>query len=136
MVSHDRHLIGLVCDTFWRVADGKVEPFAGDLDEYAAWLRTRPAAQGTKARMVEAAPTPPPRPAPAKKPPNPHKLAQAEARMTELEEKLSELDTALADPAVFSDPRRLEALGQERETLQRELAQAEQVWAALYEDAG
>ncbi|HBK46361.1 MAG TPA: ABC transporter ATP-binding protein, partial [Xanthomonadaceae bacterium] len=41
MVSHDRHLIGLVCDTFWRVADGVVEPFAGDLDEYAAWLRSR-----------------------------------------------------------------------------------------------
>ncbi|RBC64253.1 ABC transporter ATP-binding protein, partial [Xanthomonas oryzae pv. oryzae] len=48
MVSHDRHLIGLVCDSFWRVADGVVEPFAGDLDEYAAWLRSRPAAQGTK----------------------------------------------------------------------------------------
>ncbi|RBG52550.1 ABC transporter ATP-binding protein, partial [Xanthomonas oryzae pv. oryzae] len=45
MVSHDRHLIGLVCDSFWRVADGVVEPFAGDLDEYAAWLRSRPAAQ-------------------------------------------------------------------------------------------
>ncbi len=46
MVSHDRRLIGLVCDTFWRVADGVVEPFAGDLDQYAAWLRTRPAARG------------------------------------------------------------------------------------------
>ncbi len=41
MVSHDRHLIGLVCETFWRVADGKVEEFKGDLDEYAAWLRSR-----------------------------------------------------------------------------------------------
>jgi len=41
MVSHDRHLIGLVCDTFWRVADGKVESFEGDLDQYAAWLRAR-----------------------------------------------------------------------------------------------
>ena len=41
LVSHDRHLIGLVCETFWRVADGKVEPFDGDLDEYAAWLRSR-----------------------------------------------------------------------------------------------
>ncbi|RBG76040.1 ABC transporter ATP-binding protein, partial [Xanthomonas oryzae pv. oryzae] len=53
MVSHDRHLIGLVCDSFWRVADGVVEPFAGDLDEYAAWLRSRPAAQGTKQKMAE-----------------------------------------------------------------------------------
>ncbi len=41
MVSHDRHLIGLVCDNYVRVADGVVEPFDGDLDEYAAWLRSR-----------------------------------------------------------------------------------------------
>jgi ATP-binding cassette subfamily F protein 3 len=41
LVSHDRHLTGLVCDTFWRVADGKVELFDGDLDDYAAWLRSR-----------------------------------------------------------------------------------------------
>src|SRR3546814_8117675 len=30
LVSHDRHLIGLVSDTFWRVHDGVVEPFDGD----------------------------------------------------------------------------------------------------------
>ena len=41
LVSHDRHLIGLVCDTFWRVADGRVEPFDGDLDQYASWLKSR-----------------------------------------------------------------------------------------------
>jgi ATP-binding cassette subfamily F protein 3 len=41
LVSHDRHLTGLVCNTFWRVADGHVDAFDGDLDEYAAWLRTR-----------------------------------------------------------------------------------------------
>ncbi|MBN8727857.1 MAG: ABC-F family ATP-binding cassette domain-containing protein [Xanthomonadales bacterium] len=41
LVSHDRHLTGLVCDTFWRVADGHVEAFNGDLDEYASWLRAR-----------------------------------------------------------------------------------------------
>ncbi|NCT68630.1 MAG: ABC-F family ATP-binding cassette domain-containing protein [Rhodanobacteraceae bacterium] len=41
LVSHDRHLTGLVCETFWRVADGKVEEFNGDLDDYAAWLRAR-----------------------------------------------------------------------------------------------
>ena len=41
LVSHDRHLTGLVCDRFWRVADGRVEVFDGDLDDYAAWLRGR-----------------------------------------------------------------------------------------------
>ncbi len=133
MVSHDRHLIGLVCDTFWRVADGKVEPFAGDLDEYAAWLRTRPAAQGTKTRMAEAAPTPPPKPAPARKPPNPHKLAQAEARMTELEEQLAAVDAEMADPRSYADAARAAELGQQRTRLQQELEQAEQAWSALYE---
>ena len=49
LVSHDRHLTGLVCDRFWRAADGRVEAFDGDLDDYAAWLRSRggkPAEQG------------------------------------------------------------------------------------------
>jgi len=41
LVSHDRHLTGLVCETYWRVADGHVGAFDGDLDEYAAWLRSR-----------------------------------------------------------------------------------------------
>ena len=90
MVSHDRHLIGLVCDTYWRVADGVVEPFDGDTDAYAAWLRTRPQAQGTKARMEQVEEPVVVKTAPVaqvvqKKPVNPHKLAAAEAKVAELE---------------------------------------------------
>src|SRR6056297_1851005 len=55
LVSHDRHLIGLVCDSFWRVADGGVERFDGDLDGYAAWLRTRLSGAGGKAEGQEKA---------------------------------------------------------------------------------
>ena len=135
MVSHDRHLIGLVCDTFWRVADGVVEPFDGDLDEYAAWLRTRPAAQGTKQKLAEAAPTPPPQAkplAPAKKI-NPVKLAQAEARVAELEAKVAEVDAALADPKVFAQADLIAQLGRDREVLLRQLAEAEQAWSSLYD---
>src|SRR3546814_11441642 len=51
LVSHDRHLIGLVSDTFWRVHDGVVEPLDGDLDEYAAWLRSQAGeARGNQSR--------------------------------------------------------------------------------------
>ena len=53
LVSHDRHLTGLVCDTFWRVADGVVEEFRGDLDEYATWLRSRSSKSADK--LAEAA---------------------------------------------------------------------------------
>ena len=38
LVSHDRALLREVCDEFWLVADGKVEPFDGDLDDYQKWL--------------------------------------------------------------------------------------------------
>jgi ATP-binding cassette subfamily F protein 3 len=137
MVSHDRHLIGLVCDTFWRVADGVVEPFDGDLDEYAAWLRTRPAAQGTKQKLAEVAPTPPPQAkplAPAKKI-NPVKLAQAEARVAELEAKVAEVDATLADPKVFAQADLIAQLGRDREVLLRQLAEAEQAWSSLYDVA-
>ncbi len=137
MVSHDRHLIGLVCDTFWRVADGVVELFDGDLDEYAAWLRSRPAAQGIKQKMAELAPTPPPptKPLPAKKPPNPHKLAAAEAKVAELEDALAALDAEMSDPVAASDAARLRELGQRRENLSADLALAEQAWSELYDVA-
>ncbi len=137
MVSHDRHLIGLVCDTYWRVADGVVEPFDGDLDEYAAWLRSRPAAQGTKQKMAEAAPVPPPpaKPLPVKKPPNPHKLAQAEQRVGELESVLAELDRQLSDPAHYADAEKMAALGRARESAAQDLERAEQAWLELAEGA-
>ncbi|WP_028916418.1 ABC-F family ATP-binding cassette domain-containing protein [Pseudoxanthomonas sp. J35] len=138
MVSHDRHLIGLVCDTFWRVADGVVEPFAGDLDEYAAWLRTRPQAQGTKARMAETAAPAPVKTQPVaqvvqKRPPNPHKLAAAEAKVGELEAALAELDRQLADPANHADAARMATLGRDREALAARLEQAEASWLELME---
>lgn len=38
LVSHDRHLLRATTDQFIIVADGKVEPFDGDLDDYKDWL--------------------------------------------------------------------------------------------------
>jgi ATP-binding cassette subfamily F protein 3 len=38
LVSHDRALLREVCDEFWLVARGRVEPFDGDLDDYQKWL--------------------------------------------------------------------------------------------------
>jgi ATP-binding cassette subfamily F protein 3 len=51
LVSHDRHLLRSTADEFILVADGKVEPFNGDLDDYRQWLeqRTRAAARGAGA---------------------------------------------------------------------------------------
>ena len=46
VVSHDRHLLKSTTDEFLLVADGQVQPFDGDLEDYARWLmdyRTRQA---------------------------------------------------------------------------------------------
>ena len=142
MVSHDRHLIGLVCDTFVRVADGVVEPFDGDLDEYAAWLRTRAASDPKKgdAKKVEAKPAvAPPAPAPALAPAapakkiNPHKLAKLEARVAELEARLAAIEVELGEPAAYADGgKRAADLGREQQTLRAELDAAESELLALY----
>ena len=39
LVSHDRSLLRAVCDEFWLVTKGGVEPFDGDLDDYQQFLR-------------------------------------------------------------------------------------------------
>ncbi|CAN5262878.1 ATP-binding cassette domain-containing protein [soil metagenome] len=38
LVSHDRALLREVCDEFWLVTAGAVQPFDGDLDDYQKWL--------------------------------------------------------------------------------------------------
>ena len=136
MVSHDRHLIGLVSDQYWRVHDGIVEPFDGDLDDYAAWLRSRPGSDNPKTPVPKAAPVaaaPPPPPAAPKAKPNPHKLQKAEERVARLEGKLAECDAAMADPAVYADAGKVADLGRTQLQLRAELEAAEAELLALYE---
>lgn len=38
VVSHDRHLLRNTVDQFLLVADGRAQPFDGDLDDYSRWL--------------------------------------------------------------------------------------------------
>ena len=41
VVSHDRHLLRTVTDEFLLVAEGRAQPFDGDLDDYRDWLNER-----------------------------------------------------------------------------------------------
>ncbi len=135
LVSHDRHLIGLVSDTFWRVSDGVVKPFDGDLDEYAAWLRARgnagelrtPAAKP----VVQAAAIEAPPPGKSVKI-NPHKLGKAEARVAEIEREIASIERDLADPMVYADGAKAAALGQKQAELRGQLDAAESELLALY----
>jgi ATP-binding cassette subfamily F protein 3 len=75
LVSHDRALLREVCDEFWLVAGGRVQPFDGDLDDYQRWLldvsraaaRGQPAPEPPRAAVAE----PEPRAAAGVAPPQP-----------------------------------------------------------------
>ena len=75
LVSHDRALLREVCDEFWLVSHGRVQPFDGDLDDYQKWLldvsranaKGLPAPVWQRAAEVQPAAAPAPR-APAAKP--------------------------------------------------------------------
>ena len=49
VVAHDRHLLRATTDALWLVADGKVAPFDGDLDDYRDWVLTRGGAGAKRA---------------------------------------------------------------------------------------
>ncbi|MEZ0469317.1 ABC-F family ATP-binding cassette domain-containing protein [Luteimonas salinilitoris] len=135
LVSHDRHLIGLVCDSFWRVADGVVQPFDGDLDAYAAWLRSRPGEdRGAKSTAAATPAAVPAKPAATKPKINPHRLARTEARVAELEAEIATVEAGLADPAAYAgDAPRAARLGQRQRELRAALEKAEAELLALYE---
>ena len=148
LVSHDRHLLGMVCDSFWRVADGVVESFDGDLDDYAKWLRTRGAAN-KKAAKAGAAAKPVVQIVPDESPEERRRNAAAqrenektsrqrvkriEARAATIETELATLETQLADPATYNGPtQEMMRLGQRQTELHREKEALDAEWLELYE---
>jgi ATP-binding cassette, subfamily F, member 3 len=147
LVSHDRHLIGLVCDAFWRVADGKLERFGGDLDEYAAWLRNRASNtrdNGTRPETAERADARPT----ARNREAERQMAREQARHQRrldtleraLEAALSErhaLEAKLADPALYgADGSGIAALSERHAALGTEITRLEAEWLDLSESLG
>jgi ATP-binding cassette subfamily F protein 3 len=140
LVSHDRALLREVCDEFWLVAGGRVEPFDGDLDDYQRWLLevARATAKGTvppaapQASKALAPPAAAPAPGPAGAPkaaaattPAPasgqrrdDRKQQAHARV-KLAERTRPLRTELAQIDT-----RLEKLAAERAEVEAALAAA------------
>ena len=142
LVSHDRHLIGLVCDSFWRVADGHVEAFDGDLDAYAAWLRSRNAEARGTAKSAMTADTAPDQSDAPKRPVarkaaikiDARAIERAEARVTALERELAGIDAQQADPDLYAaGGERIAELGRQQAKLRDDLARAEQDLLDIYE---
>ncbi|ODU02115.1 MAG: ABC transporter [Thiobacillus sp. SCN 63-1177] len=94
LVSHDRALLRSVCDEFWLVSRGGVEPFDGDLDDYQRYLleegkrlreSLKEAGKAVEAPLAKAEPAP----VAAKKP-------VSSGRIRSLKQKLEKLDKSMA----------------------------------------
>jgi ATP-binding cassette subfamily F protein 3 len=127
LVSHDRALLREVCDEFWLVARGRVEPFDGDLDDYQKWLLdvSRASAKGLEAPLppkaaVAAVPAPPAaaaaRPPAAAPAPRNDRKASADKR-----QQLANRTRPLRNELAQIDGR-LEKCGAERTTIEAEMA--------------
>ena len=139
LVSHDRHLIGLVCETFWRVADGHVEAFNGDLDEYAAWLRSRGGKtdKPEKSAPVMAVPVAAQKPARSKQAIDvaEKRIKQIEARMATLQSESKHIEDELADPSMYNSDGggAMVRLAQRQGQLNAEREALESEWLVLLE---
>jgi ATP-binding cassette, subfamily F, member 3 len=144
LVSHDRHLIGLVCDEFWRVADGRVEQFAGDLDDYAAWLRNRAKASQGAAEQGSPAARPMSRPSSQEREAERQRSrsqAKLRKRLDELETALEQahadrlaVETRLEDPELYSTGGdAIQALSADHQALGERILRLEADWLELSE---
>jgi len=139
----------MVSDSFWRVADGKVESFDGDLDDYAKWLRSRGAANKKAGKKAKAAALEEKPAVPVESPEERRRLAatqrenekvsrqrvkKIETRMAAIDSDLTALEASLADPKTYNGATaEMMKLGQRQTELRREKETLEAEWLALYE---
>lgn len=142
VVSHDRHLLKSTTDNFFLVADGKVEEFDGDLDDYTRWLvdyrqRNAPASstpvnpdKTDKKAQRQAA-------AALRQQLAPHKREadKLEAELGKLHEKLAKVDASLGDSDIYEPLRKneLRDLLAEQAKLKVREAELEEAWMEALE---
>jgi ATP-binding cassette subfamily F protein 3 len=139
IVSHDRHLLRATCDELWLVADGKITPFDGDLDDYANWLGQQRAAEKpvdeTKAirREDRAAEEARRKSALAGRRQIEREIEKLEKQLAGWQGELKLLEERLADPALYSspDPTLMQSLTKRQAELSAQIDTAESRWLDL-----
>ena len=136
LITHDPHLVELVADRLWLVADGTVRPFDGDLDDYRALLaeRARPAAKADTAptRREERRERAEARAAVA---PLRRQAREAEARIAKLSAEKATVEATLADPTLYApgNAEKITAAQTRLAAIAREIGEAEAAWLAAEE---
>jgi ATP-binding cassette, subfamily F, member 3 len=135
MVSHDRYLIEACADQLWVVADHKVTPYDGDLDDYrrmvlsARGMRTNSRDRASNER--DGGRDKPTRNKAEKRIPLKQKISEAEAEIARINGIISKIDTALALPDLFKrDPKQAAQLSKARAGAASALQRAEEEWLA------
>ena len=143
LISHDWHLVELVADRLWLVADGTVRPFEGDLDEYRRLLLAKESGGGNGRDGADTSRRAERRAAAVRRrelEPLRRRLQSAEARLGSLGKEISAIETQLADPKTYGgDSGKLTQLLRRQAELKAELGSAESDWLAAaeaLEDAG
>ena len=145
LVSHDRGLLGGVCDEFLRVRDGEVEAFDGDLDDYARWLATtRRGADGVTTISTAEPPALDRKERKRLEAEARNRLAPQRAELKRVERELEvclaerqTLEARLADPALYAsaDPA-VRALPAAHAALLTRIHDLEERWLMLSEELG
>jgi ATP-binding cassette subfamily F protein 3 len=136
LVSHDRALLRAVCDEFWMVSRGGVEPFDGDLDDYQRYLLDEAKRQREEAKVAAKVPVKPIVAEPIVKPkgkgdtsPKVKKEFQdVEARMAVLNAEGAALESRLS---TNPHPSEIAEIGRSLNAVNAELAQLEDRWLDL-----
>ncbi|MFL7901871.1 ABC-F family ATP-binding cassette domain-containing protein [Azospirillum argentinense] len=137
LISHDPHLIELTADRLLLVADGTVQPYDGDLDDYRRFLLDRARAERAAAKGGETVDAGASRKdqrraaaearatlAPLKK-----KATDAESQVNKLTEEKRKIEAKLADPALYSGPSdKLQKLQIDLGVVDKKLSAAEEAW--------
>ena len=136
VVSHDRHLLRSVTDKFLLVADGKIIPFDGDLDDYRVWLAEQKRNDETPDSTPENATVSrkDQRKNDAERRQRLKPLLDAVKKITALVDKLhqqqKDLENQLAEPSIYEDceKARLKKVLEQKTQVDKALAQAESDW--------
>ena len=136
LVSHDRALLRAVCDEFWMVSRGGVEPFDGDLDDYQRYLLDEVKRQREEAKEAAKAPVKPvpvvtAKPTKSKGDTSPKfkkELEVVEARMAVLNGEGAALESQLT---TNTHPHEIADIGKKLNGVTNELAQLEERWLEL-----
>ena len=142
IVSHDRHLLRTITDQFLLVADGKITPFDGDLEDYSAWVKNQNSLSSTASGPSQVSNSSRKQ---QKKTQAENRqrqkslrdaLKKAEKKIDQLNSKKSSLEAQLADNKLYEQDQRelLATLLKEKKSLDEMLDVAEEAWLAAQED--